>query len=135
MTKDPFSRSERSRVMQAVGQVDTEPELRLRKELWRRGCRYRVNERICDTRPDIAFLGPEVAVFVDGCFWHGCPRHYIAPDNNASFWKSKLEGNQNRDAQDTQRLEDHGWAVLRFWACEIHENLDAVADTVEGTMR
>lgn len=122
--------------MQGVGQSDTTPEIRLRKPLWRSGSRYRINRRIEGVRPDFCFLAQRVAVFVDGCFWHGCPRHYSAPRKNSSFWKDKVERNRARDRRDTKRLCDAGWQVLRFWECEVNEELDAclqqVRDAVYG---
>lgn len=130
MSQDPFSEDERSAVMRSVGNVDTEPELLLRKELWHRGFRYRVNERIEGVRPDLVFKGPEVAVFVDGCFWHGCPRHYSAPENNAEFWREKLKRNRDRDERNNRTLEDAGWTVVRCWECEIRDDVEAVADEV-----
>lgn len=116
--------------MRSVGNVDTEPEMLLRKELWHRGFRYRVNERVEGVRPDLLFKGSGVAVFVDGCFWHGCPDHYCAPENNAEFWEEKLKRNRDRDRRNNRTLEEAGWAVERFWECEIREDVEAVADEV-----
>lgn len=132
MSKDPFTEDERSEVMRSVGNVDTEPEILLRKELWHRGYRYRVNERVKGVRPDLVFRGPEVAVFVDGCFWHGCPRHYSAPENNADFWKKKLMRNQERDRRNNRTLGEAGWTVVRCWECEIRDDVESVADQVEA---
>lgn len=119
-----------SRRMQQVGSKDTEPEMLLRKELWHRGFRYRVNERVEGVRPDLIFKGPEVAVFVDGCFWHGCPRHYSAPENNAELWREKLERNRRRDRRNDQTLEEAGWTVVRCWECDIRDDVEAVANEV-----
>lgn len=130
MSKDPFSEDERSEIMRSVGNVDTEPEMLLRKELWHRGFRYRVNERVEGVRPDLVFKGPEVAVFVDGCFWHGCPQHYSAPESNAELWREKLERNRDRDRRNNRTLEDAGWRVRRFWECEIRADVEEVADEI-----
>ena len=126
MTKDCFDAAMRSLVMRAVGKQDTAPELRLRRDLWRLGLRYRKHPRIARTRPDFAFLGPRIAVFVDGCFWHGCPRHYVAPVGNAAFWQEKLRRNQARDHLVNERLESDGWKVLRVWECEVNRQLEEV---------
>jgi DNA mismatch endonuclease (patch repair protein) len=74
---------------------------------------------------DIAFLGPKVAVFLDGCFWHGCPEHATSPKSNADWWRKKLDGNIARDRETTDHLASLGWAVLRFWEHEM------TADVVE----
>lgn len=126
MTVDCFDTEQRSRVMKAVHRHDTAPELRLRRRLWKNGLRYRKHPRIANTRPDFAFLRPRMAVFVDGCFWHGCPRHYVAPVGNAAFWRDKLQRNQALDRRVTERLEDDGWMVLRVWECDVNKRLDAV---------
>lgn len=135
MRIDRFSEEERSRVMRAVGQVDTEPELLLRATLWRTGLRYRLHRRVGRTRPDLVFLGPKVAVFVDGCFWHGCPRHYTAPVHNARFWREKLERNVARDRRNDRDLGNAGWTVVRVWECEIRRELDRVVNAIRMTVR
>ena len=127
MTVDCFDAEQRSRVMKAVGRHDTAPELRLRRRLWKNGLRYRKHPRIGGSKPDFAFPGPRVAVFVDGCFWHGCPRHYVAPVGNAAFWRTKLRRNQALDRRVTERLAGDGWAVLRVWECDVNKQLDIVA--------
>lgn len=120
--------------MRRVRQRDTPPEMKLRRALWRAGLRYRLGVRVERTRPDIVFTRQRVAVFVDGCFWHGCPRHYVSPVRNARFWRAKLERNMARDKQDTLKLEDAGWRVLRFWECEVDENVAALVEAVSGTL-
>jgi len=70
-------------------------------------------------RPDFAWRRERVAVFVDGCFWHGCPRCYRAPRHNAAFWKSKVEGNRRRDRRADRQLRAMGWRVLRIWECRV----------------
>lgn len=120
--------------MQAVGQKDTAPEMRLRRALWRAGLRYRVNWRVAGVCPDISFAGPKVAVYVDGCFWHGCPRHYTAPKHNAEFWAAKLRSNRERDERHTRRLEQAGWRVLRFWACQVDQELDHVVAIIRSAV-
>jgi len=98
---------------------DTGPELSLRSKVWALGLRYRLQYRIGRTRPDMVFLSARLAVFVDGCFWHGCPQHSTMPKNNWEFWQLKLRRNRERDAEHTQRLEADGWRVLRLWEHEI----------------
>src|SRR5687767_7574163 len=113
--------------MQRQRRSDTKPELQLRRELWRRGLRYRIDQPIIGKRRrhDIVFTRARVAVEVFGCFWHGCPIHATAPKANAEWWRHKLETNKRRDAESAQRLEEAGWKVVVMWECE---DIGSVAD-------
>ncbi|WP_255610914.1 very short patch repair endonuclease [Lysobacter sp. ESA13C] len=119
-----------SRRMARVRQKDTDIELALRRELFRRGLRYRVSYQVL-RRPrriaDIAFTRFKIAVFVDGCFWHGCPEHATWPSQNSDFWREKIEANRLRDRDTDMRLREAGWSVLRFWG---HESPMDVATVV-----
>lgn len=100
---------------------DTSTELALRRELHRLGLRYRVHRRPLPgvrREADVVFGPSRVAVFVDGCFWHGCPEHATWPRSNAEFWRTKIEGNRLRDADTDRRLIEAGWAVPRVWEHE-----------------
>ncbi|WP_268788665.1 very short patch repair endonuclease [Nocardioides sp. Root190] len=118
--------------MRSQARSDTAPELELRRELHRRGLRYRVGLRV-PGRPrrtiDIAFPARKVAVFVDGCFWHRCPVHSVPAKNNASWWAAKLDGNVARDAETSAVLESDGWLVLRVWE---HEPVRTAAERVSA---
>jgi len=107
--------------MANVRQQGTEPEVALRRELFRSGLRYRVNFAVIK-KPrrvaDVAFPRLKIAVFVDGCFWHGCPIHATWPKRNAEFWRQKIEANRLRDADTNARLRATGWTVLRIWEHE-----------------
>jgi DNA mismatch endonuclease (patch repair protein) len=81
-------------------------------------------------RPDVVFQRARLAVFIDGCFWHGCPPHYVRPRSNASFWADKLSTNVERDRRQTIGLEESGWRVLRFWEHEVFEALEESVRTV-----
>jgi DNA mismatch endonuclease (patch repair protein) len=98
---------------------DTKPEIALRSALHRRGRRFRKDYvvRVGDrrVRVDVAFPGRRVAVFSDGCFWHGCPEHGSRPRRNTHYWGPKLARNAQRDRQTTRALEEAGWVVVRFW--------------------
>lgn len=126
----------RSEQMSRIGSFDTAPERLLRSELWGRGYRYRLRHRVLGCRPDLVFLGPRVAVFVDGCFWHGCPLDYSRPGTRSEYWAAKLRENLERDRRQTRELEGDGWSVLRVWEHEVHDNpvrvADRVADVLEG---
>lgn len=110
-----------SRRMANVRQKGTGAEVALRREMYRLGLRYRINYEVLK-RPrrlaDVAFLGRKIAVFVDGCFLHGCQEHATWPKHKAEFWRQKIEANQRRDADTNDRLRSLGWTVLRFWAHE-----------------
>jgi len=112
---------------------DTGPELVLRKALWARGLRYRIENKL-PGRPDIVFRGAKVAVFVDGCFWHGCPLHAVRPKGNAEFWRKKLDANIERDARVSAELSELGWTVLRVWEHEIMESLTHVVHRVANAV-
>jgi DNA mismatch endonuclease, patch repair protein len=107
--------------MASARQKGTVAEVSLRREIFRIGLRYRVDYEILK-RPrrvaDEAFPGRKIAVFVDGCFWHGCPEHATWPKHNSEFWREKIEANQRRDADTNDRLRSIGWTVLRFWSHE-----------------
>lgn len=97
---------------------DTAPEVAVRRLLHASGYRYRLNERVPHMSRrtiDIAFTRAKVAVFLDGCFWHGCPEHATRPKSNAEWWRQKLDRNMARDAETTAHLIAEGWTVLRFW--------------------
>lgn len=114
---------------------DTQPELALRKRLWAKGLRYRVDYKVLPAlrrRADLAFLGPRVAVFVDGCFWHRCPEHGTTPHANREWWEEKLGKNVERDLDTMARLEAEGWAVVRVWE---HEAPAEAAIRVEQAVR
>lgn len=128
------SSSEVSRRMAKVRQTGTGAEIALRRELYQRGLRYRVDFEVLK-KPrriaDIAFPGLMIAIFVDGCFWHGCPEHATWPKQNSEFWRQKIEANRARDADTNERLQSNGWAVLRFWE---HESPTEAADIVVQTV-
>lgn len=117
-----------SRNMKNVRVRDTGPEMAVRRQLFAAGLRYRVNYRpkipdIARSTIDIAFPGKRVAVFIDGCFWHGCLEHGELPKANREWWESKFAENRERDARITKVLEGGGWRVLRFWAHESPEGV------------
>lgn len=106
--------------MAAIRRADTQPERRLRSAIHARGLRFRKDYLIRAggrlIRPDIAFTKRKVAVFVDGCFWHGCPDHGRPPKSNVGYWTAKLSSNVARDALQTSILQEHGWSVTRIWS-------------------
>ncbi|QRY48232.1 very short patch repair endonuclease [Mycolicibacterium boenickei] len=114
---------------------DTEAEWLLRRLLHARGLRYRVDAVLPGLprrRADILFPRQKVAVFVDGCFWHGCPDHKTSPKSNAAWWAKKLARNIERDRETDTYLTDLGWKVLRIWE---HDDPECAADLVEAAVR
>lgn len=110
---------------------DTSPEVELRHAVWRLGLRYRLNQRVAGIRPDFLFPGIRLAVFVDGCFWHGCPDHYVRPRNStAAFWASKLSQNVARDERQLKQLQADGWRVIRVWEHEVENRLCPTASFI-----
>lgn len=121
--------------MQSQRERDTRIERQLRSELHRLGLRFRLHRRVLPgsrREADIVFPGPRVAVFVDGCFWHGCPDHATWPQNNATFWKAKIESNARRDKETSGLLEELGWAVRRVWG---HESASVAARRIARVVR
>lgn len=114
---------------------DTKPELAVRRALHAAGFRHRVDVRPSlelRTRADIVFTRQKIAVFIDGCFWHGCPVHATRPKRNSDYWVPKLQRNAERDLETTSRLEALGWTVLRFWE---HEEVGATVEAIATTWR
>jgi DNA mismatch endonuclease (patch repair protein) len=120
--------------MARVRTSGTDAELRLRKRLWREGMRYVLGRKLPGS-PDILFVRARVAVFVDGCFWHGCPVHYTAPRSNIDFWKRKAGENRARDDRVDRELAQLGWRVIRVWECEVEEDVDAAATRIATAVR
>ncbi|MFJ6460178.1 very short patch repair endonuclease [Streptomyces sp. NPDC091387] len=128
------SSAARRRNMQAIRSRDTKPELRIRRLLHAQGLRYRVAAKpLPDLRrtADIVFRPAKLAVFVDGCYWHGCPDHYVPPKTNSGYWSAKVLRNVTRDRDTDTRLQAAGWTVLRFWE---HESPDSCALTIAAAV-
>lgn len=130
--------SDSSDRMRLIRRFDTAPELRVRKELWRRGLRYRLHPQNLPGTPDIVFSKAKVAVFVHGCFWHRHPGCKLAsmPKTNQEFWRSKFRRNVERDFRKADELRSSGWHVAIVWQCEAEssdvllERSDAIEQAV-----
>jgi len=122
--------------MRQVKNKDSAIEITLRKELWRRGIRYRKNVSKVFGKPDLAFIGKKVAVFCDSEFWHGYDWENKQKEikSRREFWIPKIERNMARDREVNERLESEGWVVLRFWGKEIKKDVSACADIVERVL-
>ena len=130
----PSSQAARNRMV-AQRQRDTAAELKVRSLVHKLGLRYRVDYPVLDKprrRADMAFISAKVAVFIDGCFWHGCPKHGTQSKANPKFWKDKIETNKRRDMDTNQRLKKLGWKVIRAWE---HEDPSKVASKIKKSVR
>ncbi len=121
--------------MAAIRRTDTTPERLLRSAIHAKGLRFRkdypirANGRLI--RPDIAFTKRKVAVFIDGCFWHGCPDHGRSPKSNVEYWTAKLSSNVARDVLQTSTLQAYGWIVIRIWShTDVSEAVEIIRKTV-----
>jgi DNA mismatch endonuclease, patch repair protein len=122
--------------MRGNRRTDTKPEIKLRRALHARGLRFRKDFRISTlegggARADIVFPRRRVVIFVDGCFWHGCPDHCRIPTNNREYWVAKIGRNRHRDESVTAMLEGSGWHVLRVWE---HEPSEAAVVRIEAAL-
>jgi DNA mismatch endonuclease (patch repair protein) len=131
----PTASSKQARVrMQANGPRDTKPELALRREIHSRGFRYRVDQAPLQSlrcRADLVFGRERLAVFVDGCFWHGCPKHMSWPKANGDWWRRKISATIARDRRNDLVLREAGWTVVRVWE---HEAVRPAADRIAATL-
>ena len=139
--KDSLTPEQRSALMGRVRQRGTKYELILRRALWKAGYRYRLRNKLPGT-PDIVFSGVKVAIFVDGCFWHGCPVHGSLPSTRQEFWEEKLIRNRQRDQEVDRRLHELGWIPLRLWEHDVRDDpqtcvatIGKVIDRVRGSAR
>ena len=118
---DNLTEAQRHYVMSQVHSVSTKPELKLRRFLWHRGFRYRVNDNKLPGKPDIVLPKYRTVIFIHGCFWHGhkeCSK-YTIPKTNTEFWVAKVQRNQERDQEVWRKLEAKGWAVIIVWECQL----------------
>lgn len=121
-----------SEQMSRMPRRSTGPELAVRRELHRRGLRFRVNYDVLPGRPDLVFTRARMAVFIDGCFWHRCPDHGTLPRNNREWWLAKLDRNVVRDAEKDAALRELGWLPLHVWE---HEKPGEACDRIEHEWR
>jgi DNA mismatch endonuclease (patch repair protein) len=129
---DRITKEQRSRIMSAIRSKNTKPEVALRKALWAEGLRFRIQygkEKI-----DIAFPSRKLAIFVDGCFWHGCPYHSRLPKTRKDYWYPKLKRNIERDKAKEERLKLENWKIMRFWEHQL-KDLHAIVDKIQTALK
>ena len=131
---DVLTPEQRHKNMAAIHSVSTKPEVKLRKELWRKGFRYRKNDKRLPGSPDIVLPKYRTVIFVHGCFWHGhkgCNK-YTVPKTNTDFWVEKVAWNRQRDQEVWRQLEAKDWSVMIVWECELEKKrFDETIDRVE----
>ncbi len=130
---DVMTPQQRSRCMSRIRGRDTKPERLLRSCLWSNGLRYRLRYPITG-KPDIVFPSAKLAVFVDGCFWHGCPVHGTQPKNREVFWKEKILRNKKRDTEVNKKLRSEGWIVKRYWEHQINQCVEQIASEINAVL-
>lgn len=118
---DVLTKSQRRFCMSRNRGRDTLPEVRLRRALWADGLRYRLRSKL-PGRPDLVFPALKAVVFVDGCFWHCCPKHGVRPTSHVEFWRKKLDSNVARDRATNRVLGALGWHVVRIWEHDVKAN-------------
>lgn len=133
---DVFTPEKRSEVMRAVKSANTGPEIRLRKALFAKGFRYRLNVKTLPGKPDLVFPKYRAVLFVHGCFWHGhdCPRGSRVPKSNAAYWRAKIARNVKRDHESIAALQRHGLDVKISWECDL-KDLPKEANKVAGWLK
>lgn len=127
---DVMTPEQRSSCMSHIRSKNTKPEILVRKELFSRGFRYRINVSGLPGKPDIVLPKYRTVIFVNGCFWHGhsgC-RYFVLPKTNSTFWEQKIRSNQQRDKDEKIILESMGWQVLTIWECQLKK--DCIERTV-----
>lgn len=141
----PYSRDERSpkplnetvsKYMRSNKSKNTKPEILFRKALWNAGVRgYRLHWKKAPGKPDIAFPGKKIAIFLNGCFWHRCPKCNLSlPKNNRSFWEEKFSRNVERDQEKITALENENWTVITIWECELKEDIGTQVDRIRNLL-
>jgi len=130
---DIFTKEQRSKLMSKIKTKDTGIEKILRSALWFRRHRFRIQYNIVG-KPDIVFTKQKVAIFCDGCYWHGCPFCKKIPESNKDFWLRKFETNKKRSEKVDRKLQEQGWKVLHFWGHQIKKDLDNVVLEIESIL-
>ena len=135
---DKFTKEKRSEIMSKVRSEDTKPEIKVRKLLHGMGYRFRLHRHDLPGKPDITLPKYKTVVFVNGCFWHGCPtcRHaHVRPRQNAEYWNRKLDRNMERDRENYAKLADMGWRVVVVWECETKDkNIPALRERLKSEL-
>ncbi|MFA6027642.1 MAG: very short patch repair endonuclease [Patescibacteria group bacterium] len=123
---DIFSKKKRSEIMAKVRYKDSAIEIAFRKALWHKGYKYRKNSTKYFGKPDLVLAKHKTVIFIDSCFWHGCPKHYSLPTTRKKFWRKKLLRNRERDREVNKYYKRKHWHLIRIWEHSIINNLDKI---------
>ena len=126
---DTLTKTQRHYCMSRIKSKNTKPEIAVRKLIWKKGCRYRIGHGLIG-KPDMVFPSYKIAVFIDGCFWHGCPKHCRMPSSNVKYWRQKISGNKKRDSKINKQLSREGWKVIRIWEHDIKKDIEKTTDYI-----
>jgi DNA mismatch endonuclease, patch repair protein len=127
---DTFSQDQRSAIMRLVKSKDTSIEVKVRATLWRLGLRFRKHLRSLPGNPDIVFTKKRTVIFIDSCFWHGCPLHLRKPKSNTAYWDDKIARNVARDRQVDEQYKALGWQLIRIWEHELKTDFSASIERI-----
>lgn len=119
---DIVTSEKRSQVMRAVKSKDSKIEVKVRSALWQLGFRFRKNVNTLPGKPDIVFSKKKAVIFIDSCFWHGCPKHLRKPSSNQEYWNKKIARNIERDVEVNTIYQNMNWKLLRIWEHELKES-------------
>ena len=125
---DTIDLQTRSEIMRKIKGKDTKLEKLVRSELWKRGYRYRKNAGDLSGKPDMVFPGIKTVVFIDSCFWHGCPDHLRMPKSNVNYWNTKIQRNKKRDEAVNREYQKSDWHMVRIWE---HDVKTAFKETID----
>lgn len=131
---DTVPPEKRSEVMRAVKSSDTKIEVTVRSALWKRGLRFKKKSSL-PGKPDIVFTGAKTVVFIDSCFWHGCPEHCRMPKTNQKYWEAKIQRNSERDSEITRQYQSMGWCAIRIWEHELRADFEKCIESVYVKIR
>lgn len=131
---DTVSKAIRNKTMRAIKAEDTKLENTVICELSRHGCRFRKNVKDLYGKPDLAIKKYKIAIFIDSCFWHGCPYHCRMPHSNKNYWNAKIERNKKRDKDVNLWFKKNEWLMLRFWEHKINSNLDECIKEIQDCL-
>lgn len=129
MVSDKITKEQRSNNMRAI-RSQSQLENLVSKRLWRRGIRFRKNVKGLKGTPDIVIQKYKVVIFIDSCFWHGCPLHFVMPKTNTDFWDKKIQRNRERDKEVNLFYTEKGWSLKRVWEHEIKSDVELVVDGI-----
>lgn len=127
---DTVSKEARSQNMRAIRSTSTKLETEICRQLWKKGIRFRKNVKNLYGKPDIAIKKYKIVIFLDSCFWHGCPVHYRIPKSNEEYWYKKIHRNIDRDKEVNEYYYQNRWHLLRVWEHEIKNDVDEVVSRI-----